>query len=879
MICRSFSIRQRLWGSFLLVTFLTLFISAMSIGTNRKVKRSFGELMNKGIRSTSAAKDVSASLEKITAGINTMILAADSGALDKISSEVKGLQSSVQTQLKVLNNHALTKSDRDMVARLVSLSDDLALKRDDVYKKIGSLISLNTRFAALFTERNKLVASLESSAATIVDNNEFATVKARNKMLQSNQRMEAVITKLSGQIYPAQKSALLLRAYIVSIEAALFELLSSRDTAKLVTVRDRLDSSFREAERQIKTMTRFTGQVEQMSKIEDIVMITDELQKKIIGSKESLYTRYISQLGDGKSAAGIALKDQSLEIIKKLDVVRQVVEEFIDSNEFELLMVQKDIKKESQEVKNAIGGFTSEVLPSVKNALTLKVLVREISTLMGNVIRENDFDKLQLLYRNDFDAVYNVALGKIKDLEAIAGKDNKDSLENIRVIMKKIEGLIVSADGAIASRAQYLQIKKELDGVITETKKLTATMTAIGATFLDKINKDSGVLFDQTKAVIAGNDITMVCVGIIVFILSMFMAFLCVQSITKPVQDISTVLQDIAQGDLTKRVVVNTRDELGQMAEWFNKSVQSLETLVSNIRMAALQVSTAAAQISSSSNQISDGAQQQSASFEEFAASVQSNAMNIQASDGLAQNVVKKADAAEKTMESTAESMSIIEQTARKINAAGGMITEISDQTNLLALNAAIEAARAGEHGKGFSVVADEVRKLAERSAVSAKEVVTLINQSLQQVRNGVQLSQEAGNNVKAILTDMSEIAQQLQRVAVSTQEQAASMEENSSITETNATAAEELAASSSEMAKQSAELQSLINTFKTSQTLDGISTAGSDAVVSQESATGSSKKNVAQAVVSTFKKGKAALRKMTNSDKDLSETKLTIAK
>jgi len=878
MICRSFSIRQRLWGSFLLVTFLTLCISAMSIATNRKVKRSFSELMNKGIRATSVAKDVSVSLEKISAGINTMILAADTGELNKINTEVKELQGSVQSQLKVLAQHARTQSDRDMVAKLVSLSDDLAAKRDDVYNKIGSLISLNGRFSSLFTERNKLVASLESSAASIVDNNEFATLKARSKMLQSNQRMDTVINKLSGQIYPAQKSALLLRAYIVSIEAALFELLGSRDTAKMVTVRDRLDSSFREAERQVKTMTRFTGQAEQMSKIEDIVMITDEVQKKVIGSKESLYARYLAQVSDGKSAGSIVMKDQFLEIIKKLDTVRQVVEEFIDTNEFELLMVQKDIRKESQEVKNSIGSFTSEVLPSVKYALTLKVLVREISTLMGNVIRENDLDKLRLLYRSDFDAVYTVALGKIKDLETVSGKENKESLENIKTIMKKIGDLIVSADGAIASRAQYLQLKKELDVVITDTKKLTATMTSIGTTFLDKINKDSALLFDQTKTVIAGNDITMVCVGTIVFILSMVMAWLCVKSITKPVQDIALVLQDIAQGNLTKRVVVKTRDELGQMAEWFNKSVQSLETLVSNIRSAATQVSSAASQIASSSTQISDGAQQQSASFEEFAASVQSNALNIQSSDGLAQNVVKKADAAEKTMESTADSINIIEQTARKIAAAGGMITEISDQTNLLALNAAIEAARAGEHGKGFSVVADEVRKLAERSAVSAKEVVTLINQSLQQVRNGVQLSQEAGSNVKAILTDMSEIAGQLQKVAVSTQEQAASMEENSSITETNATAAEQLAASSTQMAKQSEELQSLINKFKTSQK-DIVSASGPDVIAaSQEVTDPIPGKKVAERVVKTFKKGKAAFRKLAHPDKDLSDTKLTIA-
>ena len=132
-----------------------------------------------------------------------------------------------------------------------------------------------------------------------------------------------------------------------------------------------------------------------------------------------------------------------------------------------------------------------------------------------------------------------------------------------------------------------------------------------------------------------------------------------------------------------------------------------------------------------------------------------------------------------------------------------------------LALNAAIEAARAGEHGKGFAVVADEVRKLAERSAASAKDIKSLIEESSRQVTGGVELSKKAGESLRTMVADIGKVAEQLKSISTATQEQAATMEENTSITESNASASEELAASSEEMSAQAQELQRLVEKFK----------------------------------------------------------------
>jgi len=241
-----------------------------------------------------------------------------------------------------------------------------------------------------------------------------------------------------------------------------------------------------------------------------------------------------------------------------------------------------------------------------------------------------------------------------------------------------------------------------------------------------------------------------------------------------------------------------------------------LSAAFAQVKGSVEQILSASSEVASGSQQIADGAQQQSASFEELSSSVQANAENVRNANGIAQDVVKKAQTAGQAMDNTVEAIGSIEKGSKQMADAVELITDIADQTNLLALNAAIEAARAGEHGKGFAVVADEVRLLAERSATSAKEIQNLIKDNLKQVENGVHISKEAGEQTKMIIDNIKKIADQLQQVANATQEQAAAMEQNTSITESNASAAEELAASAEEMTSQAESLRDIVAQFKT---------------------------------------------------------------
>lgn len=406
------------------------------------------------------------------------------------------------------------------------------------------------------------------------------------------------------------------------------------------------------------------------------------------------------------------------------------------------------------------------------------------------------------------DALHNsvIKINKANDKETKIQIFRQDVEADIDEIVKLFDGIIT------LEKKNQEGFENAQEILMVQTERVLAELLEIYHHCLSQLNELGEAAQETLRVTI------IVVVAASVLIAIMLIAFL-MKTIMGPIQNVVLMLKDIAQGegDLTKRIQIDANDEMGELSKWFNDFVSNIDRIIREVKDAAQQLSIATEEISTSSQQISNGAQQQSASFEELTSSVQTNNENVIQANQISSNVTENAHQADKAMQDTLDAMSTMEKSSSQIAEAINIITDIADQTNLLALNAAIEAARAGEHGKGFAVVADEVRQLAERSALSAKDISSLITDTLKQVENGVAVSKNAGDNLKMIISDINKVAESIKMIATATQEQAAAMEENSSITESNAASSEELAASSEQIASQSDALKQLVERFKVS--------------------------------------------------------------
>ena len=273
--------------------------------------------------------------------------------------------------------------------------------------------------------------------------------------------------------------------------------------------------------------------------------------------------------------------------------------------------------------------------------------------------------------------------------------------------------------------------------------------------------------------------------------------------------------RQLASGDLTAQVKVETQDELGELQSSLQYTIQHLAQLIGEVRSASDQLSNAAAQVSTTSQSLAQSASTQAASveetssaMEEMSAAIEHSADNARHADAQAAQAAEQAHVSEQAVAGTVDAM---RQIAEKIR----IIDDITYQTNLLALNAAIEAARAGAHGKGFAVVASEVRKLAERSQLAAQEIGQLADSSVRQ-------AEQAGQLLTRMTPIILNTSTQVQEIARASAEQATGVEQinramgllNQS-TQHAASASEQLAATAEQMGAQALTLQENMAHFR----------------------------------------------------------------
>ncbi|SNB46532.1 methyl-accepting chemotaxis protein [Geobacter sp. DSM 9736] len=298
-------------------------------------------------------------------------------------------------------------------------------------------------------------------------------------------------------------------------------------------------------------------------------------------------------------------------------------------------------------------------------------------------------------------------------------------------------------------------------------------------------------------------------------ILSALLGVVISRMISLPLKRGVAFAEAVAKGDLTQRIEIDRKDEVGQLAAALNGMVEQLKEIVTDVKGAADNVASGSQELSSGAEEMSQGATEQAASAEEASSSMEQMTSNIKQN---ADNAHETEKIAVKSAEDAKKGGTAVEQTVHAMKEIAGKISiieEIARQTNLLALNAAIEAARAGEHGKGFAVVASEVRKLAERSQKAAAEISDLS-------ANSVEVAETAGELLAKMVPDIQKTAELVQEISAASREQDSgadqinkAIQQLDQVIQQNSAAAEEMASTAEELASQAERLQNSIDFFR----------------------------------------------------------------
>jgi methyl-accepting chemotaxis protein len=287
------------------------------------------------------------------------------------------------------------------------------------------------------------------------------------------------------------------------------------------------------------------------------------------------------------------------------------------------------------------------------------------------------------------------------------------------------------------------------------------------------------------------------------------------------IAQIKQTLLTLSEGDLTQYIETELFGEFNIIGTSINEFIDVLNNMVGDIRNASTNVFDSAREIAAGNSELSHRTESQASSLEETASAmeeltstVQQNAENSTEASKLSASVMNKASNGGAVVKNAITAMSDINKSSKKIADIIGVIDEIAFQTNLLALNAAVEAARAGEQGRGFAVVAAEVRNLAQRSAGAAKEIKSLISDSVEAVGQGTKLVDETGQTFTELVGAIEEVSKMIGDIDSAGKEQSAGIGEVSAavsqmdeMTQQNAALVEEAAASSKSMEDQSQSL------------------------------------------------------------------------
>ena len=360
------------------------------------------------------------------------------------------------------------------------------------------------------------------------------------------------------------------------------------------------------------------------------------------------------------------------------------------------------------------------------------------------------------------------------------------------------------------------------------TPAYEAANTAVDA-LVDYQTKGAAQSASNSESTYSSAVTWLLVVGLLAAGLAAWLGLMLTRAISRPLAQAVAAADRVASGDLSQTIDVAGKDEMAQLLSAMQRMQASLVTTVGSVREGSESVATASAEIAQGNSDLSARTEDQassleetSATMEELSATVRQNADSAQTANQLAQSASEVARNGGQVVGEVVNTMRGIETSSKRIADIIAVIDGIAFQTNILALNAAVEAARAGEQGRGFAVVASEVRNLAQRSADAAKEIKSLINDSVERVQSGTQLVDRAGQTMQDIVSSVQRVADIVGEISSASVEQSAGIAQVGEAitqldrsTQQNAALVEQSAAASESMKVQAGRLLESVARFR----------------------------------------------------------------
>ena len=593
----------------------------------------------------------------------------------------------------------------------------------------------------------------------------------------------------------------------------------------------------------IKGLASHTGDAAFLAKTNHVIELTEEYQKKFD-------TMVAAPVGRNRMIATAGVRKAAKALEEDIKSLMDAVKARISS---ENARTAADVKK--QVYLGLVLGLLALIIGLVMAISMARFIARTLKTLQDGIVSVERFGKFNTRIHYDSQDEIGVAVTAFNSLMATLEKSITDANVVVEAIAlgdfnQRINGsyvgdLDILKNGINTSANNIASVMNQLSGAMkslsegqfkvdinTQSPGDYGVMLSNAARAMQEL---SSVMSEITRVMAEMSDgrfnvfVNSTAPGELSALKNSINTSMA--AMAHAISSISAVVSAQADGDLTKALPSGEfKGQLHDLKNAINYSTEKVKEVVIQAIGTSNVVSEASAQVSQGSAELSSRVQEQAATLEEttstmneMAVAVQANTANARKAADLAQQVKNQSGAGVGVMQQTIVAMQSIKESSSKIAEIVTIIDGIAFQTNLLALNAAVEAARAGEHGRGFAVVASEVRALAQKSADAAKDIKTLISDSVNRIEAGTQLADKSGEMLGGITESVEQVAGMIEEIAKASAEQSTGINQVyraianiDSVTQQNAALTEETTAAAESLSAEASHLRENMSFFNT---------------------------------------------------------------